>query len=378
MRRYLLIFSALFSLIAPAAQAANSTVSAMTAASAFAGTELLYIVQSAADRKGTPAQMATYVYSLMTGDCTVTASAITCTKINGNAVPSGAAANQLLVGTAANTFSLKTVPDCTDTGGNHINYTQSTNAFSCGTSAIVSSVTGGVGITVSPTTGAVVVSAPATRRDNTATTDTITSSDKGTVVTENNASSVAVAITTAGFVSTDYFTVKNLGAGLATYTPSAGNIDGASTITCAQKQSADLYFDGTNYKALANTCQLGALATVTPGANVATAAAVALSGAGGLTSTIASGTSALGTGAISSAACATVVTTSATNTATTDVVLASFNGDPTAVTGYIPATAGMLTIIAYPTANNVNFKVCNNTSSSITPGAITLNWRVVR
>jgi hypothetical protein len=38
----------------------------------------------------------------------------------------------------------------------------------------------------------------------------------------------------------------------------------------------------------------------------------------------------------------------------------------------------MLTIFAYPTANNVNFKVCNNTAGSITPGAITLNWRVVR
>jgi len=97
-----------------------------------------------------------------------------------------------------------------------------------------------------------------------------------------------------------------------------------------------------------------------------------------VTSTIASGTSALGTSSISSAACASVVTTSATGTLTTDVVLASFNGDPTAVTGYVPATTGMLTIISYPTANNVNFKVCNNTGSSITPGAITLNWRVVR
>ena len=86
----------------------------------------------------------------------------------------------------------------------------------------------------------------------------------------------------------------------------------------------------------------------------------------------------MGTGAITSATCATVVTTTATNTATTDVIWWGFNGDPTAVTGYIPATAGMLTIIAYPSANNVNFKVCNNTTSSVTPGAITLNWRVVR
>lgn len=93
---------------------------------------------------------------------------------------------------------------------------------------------------------------------------------------------------------------------------------------------------------------------------------------------IAQGTSALGTGAISSATCATVVTTTATGTATTDVVNWGFNGDPTGVTGYAPATAGMLIIVAYPSSGNVNFKVCNNTTSSITPGAITLNWIVVR
>jgi hypothetical protein len=114
------------------------------------------------------------------------------------------------------------------------------------------------------------------------------------------------------------------------------------------------------------------------GSGVATAAGNALSAAGGLTTTIASGTAALGTSAIASAACATVVTVAATNVATTDVVMASFNSDPTAVTGYIPSTSGMLTIFGYPTSGNVNFKVCNNTGGSITPGAITLNWRVAR
>lgn len=93
---------------------------------------------------------------------------------------------------------------------------------------------------------------------------------------------------------------------------------------------------------------------------------------------IASGTAALGTSAISSATCATVVTSSATGTATTDNIIADFNADPTGVTGYAPSASGMLTIIKYPTTNNVNFKVCNNTASSITPGAITLNWHVLR
>lgn len=93
---------------------------------------------------------------------------------------------------------------------------------------------------------------------------------------------------------------------------------------------------------------------------------------------IASGTSALDTSAISSGACATVVTTSATGTLTTDAFSAVFNADPSGVTGYAPTVNGMLTILAYPTANNVNFKSCNNTNSSITPGAITLNWIVTR
>lgn len=103
---------------------------------------------------------------------------------------------------------------------------------------------------------------------------------------------------------------------------------------------------------------------------------VAFGTGGTVTYTVASGTSALGTSAISAGTCATVVTTAASGTATTDVVDASFNGDPTAVTGYTPGA--MLSIVSYPSANNVNFKVCNNTSGSITPGAITLNWKVRR
>jgi len=105
---------------------------------------------------------------------------------------------------------------------------------------------------------------------------------------------------------------------------------------------------------------------------------VAFGAGGNVAYTVASGTSSLGTSAISSGACATVVTSTATGTTTTDTIGWGFNGDPTGVTGYQASANGMLTIIAYPSANNVNFKVCNNTSSSITPGAITLNWRVAR
>lgn len=262
----------------------------------------------------------------------------------------------------------------------------------CGSgSAGVASAVGGIGVTVtgtgSPATGAITISSPVTVTNNTGTTDTITSANKGTVVTENNAASIAVAITTAGFVSTDYFTVKNKGAGLATYTPSSGTIDGSGTLTLKQNQSADIYFDGTNYWTLpgrstnvacADLTNAGALCSTTSGTGVATAAANALSAAGGLTTTIGSTTLAMATSAIASGACTSAQPATVTNTATTDTVLVGFNGDPTAVTGFAPVTTGMLTVIAYPAANTVNIKECNNTSASITPGAHTFNIRVVR
>lgn len=94
---------------------------------------------------------------------------------------------------------------------------------------------------------------------------------------------------------------------------------------------------------------------------------------------VTSGTSTLGTGAISSGTCATVVTTTATGALTTDVINWTYNSDPTGITGFAPTSTGSLKIIAYPTAGNVNFKVCNDTNASITPGsAVTLNWKVLR
>lgn len=103
------------------------------------------------------------------------------------------------------------------------------------------------------------------------------------------------------------------------------------------------------------------------------------SGGGANIKTIAKGTAAMGTGAISSGTCATVVTVTAAGVLTTDVISVGFNSDPTAVTGYgVSGTGAVLTIYSYPSAGNVNFKVCNSTSGAITPAALTLNWRVQR
>ena len=99
---------------------------------------------------------------------------------------------------------------------------------------------------------------------------------------------------------------------------------------------------------------------------------------GGNVNLICSGTFALGTSAIASGASAAVITQNCTGLLTTDNIMLDFNGDPTSTVGYQPSTNGMLTIIKWPSANTINVKVVNNTSASVTPGAISVNYRVVR
>lgn len=191
-------------------------------------------------------------------------------------------------------------------------------------------------------------------RATTTTSEALTNSDLGKLVTFSNAGAVAATIAQAGsggnFAAGWIVSLKNLGAGIVTLTATTSTIDGSgSVVRLMPGQGLDLYSDGTNY--------------------------FTQSGRGTI---VAKGTLALATGAIGSAACTSAQTLTATGVVTTDIVLGSFNGDPTAVTGYVPLVAGMLTIVMYPTADTINVKVCNNTSSSITPGAITLNLSAVR
>lgn len=114
------------------------------------------------------------------------------------------------------------------------------------------------------------------------------------------------------------------------------------------------------------------------GTGVAGSLAINAGGADGFTTNIsATGATALSTAAIASTACFTT-TAAATGTASTDVVIVNFNSDPTATTGYAPVLTGGLSIYVFPSSNQVNFRVCNPTASSITPGAITVNWKVIR
>lgn len=89
------------------------------------------------------------------------------------------------------------------------------------------------------------------------------------------------------------------------------------------------------------------------------------------TQTVASGTASMTTAAITSGTCGSTVTVSATGVLTTDSIIAN----PNNVTGTPNA---LLTLVFWPTANNVVFEFCNPTAGSLTPAAETINWRVTR
>ncbi len=91
-----------------------------------------------------------------------------------------------------------------------------------------------------------------------------------------------------------------------------------------------------------------------------------------------SGTQVLGTTLITSGGKSTVISTAVLGVLATDNIIADFNTDPSGVTGYAPSASGMLTIIKWCSAGHINFYQYNNTGSSITPGAMTLNYLVVR
>lgn len=99
---------------------------------------------------------------------------------------------------------------------------------------------------------------------------------------------------------------------------------------------------------------------------------------------IANGTLSLATSSISSGTCQTVTAGSVNSAAatganpSTDTVSWVPNASLSAVTGFAPSTSGGLSITPYLTSGYVNFDVCNWSGSTITPGAVTVVWQVLR
>lgn len=86
----------------------------------------------------------------------------------------------------------------------------------------------------------------------------------------------------------------------------------------------------------------------------------------------------MNTSPVSAQSCATVVTVSIPGTVETSKIIWNASSSLNAVTGYAPTVNGGLTLAVYPSADNINFDQCNWSSSTITPGGITLNYEVIK
>jgi hypothetical protein len=290
----------------------------------------------------------------------LTLSAITgltqCLHVNGSGVVSGTGSDCGSGGGAvASVTGSGAVSVSPTTGATVVSLApQSNNTILCngsGSSAAPTGCTLGGGISVA---SGVVSASYVLRAVTTGTTDTILAADCANGVNYTSASAVAITLpqATGSFAACSVDVINN-SAVTETVTPTTSTINGGSTLTVAAGTSVNITALSGNY--------------------IAAGTAV-----GTLTHTVASGTAALGTAAIASGACATAVTVTAAGVSTTDTVTVGFNGDPTGIVGFQPSTSGNLTIFAYPTAGNVVIKECNNTAASVTPGAVTLNFRVVR
>jgi hypothetical protein len=98
------------------------------------------------------ASLSTGIMKVTTTTGVVSSLAIPLTMANGGTDVASASDDQVLVNSGS-AWVAKTVPDCTDTGGNHLNYTQSTNAISCGTSGSGGGGGGGWAFVTSSATG---------------------------------------------------------------------------------------------------------------------------------------------------------------------------------------------------------------------------------
>jgi hypothetical protein len=133
-------------------------------------------------------------------------------------------------------------------------------------------------------------------------------------------------------------------------------------------------FTAANLGATSNIVANGTItaASLTPGNCLqASTGGLVVSAPGPCLTVVSSGSSRLPTVAVRASTCAAVITTSALGVASTDPIIWSYASAPT-------ISEGQFILSAYPTAGNVNFKLCNPTQSPLASSGLIVNWRVVR
>lgn len=169
----------------------------------------------------------------LSGDVTTSGSnAVTVAKVNGVAYSASPSTDAVPVVTSANTTTYKVIPDCDDTGGQHINYDNTAHAFSCGTS-------GGSGTTI-PAGATFFSSVADAGPSNTATETSVigTLGAAGTLTLPINTFSdgTLLEVVAQGYFSlpavSDSLTIKaycgSTNIAIATFTPGAGVLTNGS------------------------------------------------------------------------------------------------------------------------------------------------------
>ncbi len=215
--------------------------------------------------------------ALAVGSCSGASNALTwttnsgfgCNTINGasGANPTATAGPSAVNGSASTFMRSDGAPAVQKASGSQFGIVEVDGSTITATGGVISATTGGGGTVTSvaagcgtstggsPITTTGTVAAAFTNRANTASTDTLISTDCGNLVQENRSSAVAVAIAQAGTTgfTAGYFTqVCNINSGTATITPTTSTIGGAATYALAGGSAANpvcatIQSDGTNY-----------------------------------------------------------------------------------------------------------------------------------
>lgn len=212
----------------------------------------------------------------------------------------------------------------------------------------------------------------------TGSTDTLAASYRGNFLNVNGGTTFGLTMPAAsGTLAANFpFAIYNGNSGNTTITPTTPNNINALTSQAALTilpEWFDVFYQDSGGTINWHELGGGGLPTYAAFGSTCTTALTwsTSSGIGCASSNIANTTFTTATTAVSANTCNSVVTVTMTGVATSSVFMITPSSDTSGITGW--GSTGGLILDAWPTSNTLNYKICNQTGLSITPGAVTFN-----